>query len=379
VAARDRFHATQQVLESYVESFPTVMVMDELDQPRPTYLLHRGQYDQPREAIASDVPSALPPFPADVTRNRLGLARWLLDPAHPLTARVTVNRLWQMSFGSGLVKTAEDFGAQGEPPSHPMLLDWLAREFVESGWDIKALRRLIVTSATYRQTSRLTPTLLNADPANRLLGRGPRFRLPAEMIRDQALYVSGLLVERLGGPSVRPYQPVGLWEELSNDEYQRDHGEKLYRRGLYVFWKRTIPFPAMTLFDAPDRETCTVRNERTNTPLQALTLLNETTFVESARALAERVMCEGGADAAARIMRIFRIVTSRMPSEQEQDVLLRSFHQHLSHYRKHPNDARKLLEVGDWPYDPALEKSELAAYAVVANTLLSLDETITQH
>jgi hypothetical protein len=379
VAVRDRFQAAEQALESYVESFPTVMVMEEMDEPRPTHLLHRGQYDHPRETVAPDVPSALPPFPVDAPRNRLGLARWLLDPAQPLTARVTVNRLWQMSFGSGLVETAEDFGSQGEPPSHPMLLDWLAREFIDSGWDIKALRRLIVTSATYRQASRVTPELLTADPANRLLSRGPRFRLPAEMIRDQALFAGGILVERLGGPSVRPYQPPGLWEELSNDEYQRDQGEKLYRRGLYVFWKRTIPFPAMALFDAPDRETCSVRSERTNTPLQALTLLNETAFVEAARALAERVMRECGTDTGARLVRAFRIVTSRTPSNQEQQVLLQSLQQHLSHYRKHPNEAQKLLKVGDSRHVPGLDELELAAYSAVANTLLSLDEAITQH
>jgi hypothetical protein len=260
-----------------------------------------------------------------------------------------------------------------------LLLDWLARELIESGWDIKAMRRLIVTSATYRQSSHVTPTLLAVDPENRLLGRGPRFRLPAEVIRDQALYAGGLLVERLGGPSVRPYQPAGLWEELSNDEYEQDHGEKLYRRGLYTFWKRTIPYPAMALFDSPSRETCQVRDVRTNTPLQALTLLNEVTFVEAARALAERVLQEDSPAWEERLVRAFRIATGRRPRDAERDVLLAGFGEHLEYYRANPEAAKKLLAVGERSADPSLDALELAACTAVANTLLNLDEVITQH
>lgn len=260
-----------------------------------------------------------------------------------------------------------------------MLLDWMARELIDSGWNVKAMRRLIVTSATYRQSSRVTPSVLAADPENRLLARAPRFRLPAEVIRDQALYAGGLLVEQIGGPSVRPYQPAGLWEELSNDEYEQDHGDSLYRRGLYTFWKRTIPFPAMALFDAPNRETCQVREERTNTPLQALTLLNETAFVEAARGLAERVMREAGTAPADRLGGAFRIVTGRKPRQAEQQILLAGFRQHFEHYRQHPEAAEKLLAVGERPRDTSLDAPELAAYAAVANMLLNLDEAITQH
>jgi hypothetical protein len=379
VAAGDRLRAAKQALNQFIESFPDVMVMEDMSERRPTHVLFRGQYDQPREHVEPNVPTILPPLPEDAPRNRLGFARWLVDPGHPLTARVTVNRLWQMSFGSGLVKTAEDFGVQGDPPSHPMLLDWLACELIDSGWNIRRMRRLIVTSATYRQSSHVTPQILAADPENRLLARAPRFRLPAEVIRDQALYAGGLLVEQLGGPSVRPYQPAGLWEELSNDKYEQDRGDKLYRRGLYTFWKRTIPFPAMALFDAPNRETCQVREERTNTPLQALALLNETGFVEASRALAERVIREADTEPDHRLARAFRIVTSRKPLESELQVLLAGFQQHLEHYRQHPEAAEKLLTVGERPADESFDPPELAAYTAVANMLLNLDEAISQH
>src|SRR5207253_1771585 len=229
------------------------------------------------------IPASLPRLPADVPNNRLGFARWLVDPSNPLTARVAVNRYWQMYFGTGLVKTIDDFGSQGEWPTHPELLDWLATEFVRTGWNVKAMQKLIVMSATYRQASKVTPLLLSRDPENRLLARGPRLRLSAEMIRDQALAISGLLVERLGGPSVKPYQPKGLWKELGDVDYTPDHGENLYRRSLYTFWKRTVAPPSMMTFDAAARETCSVRETRTNTPLQALTLMNEITYVEAGR------------------------------------------------------------------------------------------------
>jgi hypothetical protein len=379
VAASNRVRAAEQALEKRIADCPDVMVMEEMTVPRATHVLFRGQYNQRRDQVAPGVPAMLPPLPADVPRNRLGLARWLVDPRHPLTARVTVNRLWQMSYGTGLVKTAEDFGAQGDPPSHPLLLDWLACELIETGWDIKAMRRLIVTSATYRQSSRVTSKVLAVDPENRLLARGPRFRLPAEMIRDQALYAGGLLVEQTGGPSVKPYQPAGLWEEISNDKYDQDQGDKLYRRSLYTFWKRTVPFPAMALFDAPSRETCQVRQERTNTPQQALTLLNETAYLEAARGLAERAMREGGATPVERLTRAFHIVTSRKPSEVELKLLLAGFHRHMEHYQRHPHASEKLLSVGECPPDELFDRPEYAAHMAVANTLLNLDEAITQH
>ena len=305
-ALKARVDAAQKALDDFQRKLPSVMVMAQAERPRESFVLMRGQYDQRGEKVTPDVPSSLPPLPADAPRNRLGLARWLVDPQHPLTARVTVNRLWQALMGTGIVKTAQDFGSQAEWPSHPELLDWLAREFIESGWDVKHLVKLIVTSATYRQDARVTAELRERDPQNRLFARGPRFRLSAEEIRDSALAASGLLVEKIGGPSVRPYQPPGLWEELSSrvdsdnfsaQKFVQDHGENLYRRTMYTFWKRTSPPPALTTFDAPDREKCTVSRDRTNTPLQALVLMNDPTYVEASRKLAERMMREGGSDA----------------------------------------------------------------------------------
>ncbi len=261
----------------------------------------------------------LPPLPKGAPNNRLGFARWLVDPSNPLTARVAVNRFWQMYFGAGLVKTVEDFGSQGEWPSHPELLDWLATEFVRTGWDIKAMQKLIVTSATYRQSSKTTPELLQKDPENRLLARAPRLRLPAGAIRDQALAVSGLLVEQLGGPSVKPYQPAGLWKELSGQDYVQDKGDKLYRRSLYTFWKRSSPPPSLMNFDAAGREACVVRETRTNTPLQALDLMNDVTYLEASRKLAERVMKERRTSAEERIALAFRLATARPPTPREAD------------------------------------------------------------
>ena len=281
-----------------IDSFPTVMVMQDSPTPRETHVLLRGAYDRPGERVDPGVPSVLPPLPSGAPQNRLGLAKWLVDPSNPLTARVAVNRFWQNLFGVGLVKTVEDFGSQGEWPSHPELLDWLATEFVRTGWDMKAIQKTIVMSATYRQESKVTPELLQRDPENRLLARGPRVRLPAEMVRDQALAISGLLVDKIGGPSVKPYQPAGLWKELSGgDDYKPDTGEGLHRRSLYTYWKRTAPPPMMMNFDAAGRETCVVRELRTNTPLQALNLMNDVTYLEAARKMAERMMREGGAHA----------------------------------------------------------------------------------
>jgi hypothetical protein len=376
--------ARQQVLDlrarrqKLVEGFPTTMVMQEMAKPRDTFVLIRGQYDKPGARVKPGVPAALSPFPRDAPSNRLGFARWLVAPEQPLTARVAVNRCWQTFFGIGLVKTAEDFGAQGEWPSHPELLDWLATELPRTGWDVKAIVRLIVTSATYRQSSKVTPDLLHRDPENRLLARGPRLRLSAEMIRDQALAVSGLLVEKLGGPSVKPYQPAGLWRELTDATYVQDHGRSLYRRGLYTFWKRTIAPPSLMTFDAAGREACTVRKARTNTPLQALALLNEVTFVEAARVLAQRIMTEAGPAPDARITLVFRLVTARSPTAAERAVLRAGWAYHLAQYRKHRQAALKLVSTGEAPQNEKLDVAELAAYTAVASLILNLDEAITK-
>jgi len=366
------------------ESIPTVMVMAEMKKPRDTFVLGRGQYDNPGEKVTPGVPGFLPPLPPGAPPDRLTLAKWLVDPGNPLTARVAVNRAWQSVFGTGIVKTAEDFGTQGEPPSHPELLDWLASEFVRTGWDVKGLERLIVTSATYRQSSRATPEMAESDPENRLLARGPRFRLPAEEIRDNVLAASGLLNPKIGGPSVYPYQPKGLWEEMAFGEgfsaqtYVPSTGADLYRRSMYTIWKRTVPPPSLTTFDAPDREKCTARRSRTNTPLQALVLLNDPTYVEASRALAQRAMTEAGKDPTKRIDYVFRLATARTPQPQERQVLMTIEKQELTEYRHDKASALKLLAVGESKYNAKLDPAELAAWTTVASTVLNLDETITK-
>lgn len=363
-------------------AIPVTLVMAEMETPRPTHVLKRGAYDRPVEQVTAATPAFLPPFPSTLPHNRLGLARWLVDPAHPLTARVTVNRFWQAFFGEGLVRTPGDFGTLGEAPTHPELLDWLAREFVESGWDVKRLVRLMVTSATYRQDSRCSPALLAADPENRWLARGPRFRLSAEAIRDQALAVSGLLVPQLGGPSVRPYHPPGLYEQVvagsSAETYVTDTGSGLYRRTLYTYWKRSVPNPALLLFDVPFRETCTVRRARTTTPLQALNLMNDPTYVEAARALAQRLLREVPGSADTRIDLGFRWVTAREPRAAERVILRNGLDRARAAYRADPAGASDLLRVGASPVDPAIDPAELAAYTLLASTLLNLDETVTR-
>lgn len=364
--------------EQLVESFPTTMVMEEMATPRETHILIRGQYDKPGEKVLPGVPDVLSSLPADGKNDRLKLARWLVDPANPLTARVTVNRFWQAYFGTGIVKTVDDFGAQGEWPSHPELLDWLAIEFVRTGWDVKALQKTIVMSATYRQSSRVTKELLQKDPENRLLARGSRFRLPAETIRDQALAASGLLVERIGGPSAKTYQPAGLWRELGDYDFVQDHGPSLYRRSMYTYWKRTVAPPAMMTFDASGRETCTVRETRTNTPLQALILMNDVTFVEASRVLAQRAMLEGGKTPQERLTLAFRLATGRKPRSAELAILFNGFQRNLEEYRADPQAAEKLVKVGEKSRDPQLDVGELAAYTAVANLILNLDETITK-
>jgi mono/diheme cytochrome c family protein len=376
--AHQRVASLRQQRTRLDERVPTVMVMQEMAQRRPTHLLERGQYDRPGERVEPGVPASLPALPPEAANNRLGFARWLVDPGHPLTARVAVNRWWQQFFGTGLVRTTEDFGAQGQPPSHAELLDWLARELVDSGWDAKRLQAAIVTSSTYRQSSRVTPELAERDADNRLLARGPRFRLSAEMIRDQALAAAGLLTGPLGGPSVKPYQPEGLWTDIATDnEYVQDHGADLYRRSLYTYWKRTITPPTMSVFDASSRETCVVRTTRTNTPLQALALLNEVTFVEAARVLAERVVREEGAPKA-QIERAFRLVLCRPPDEEELRLLLAGFERHLAHFRNDLAAADELTSVGEYPRDEAVDVAELAAYTATASVILNLDEALTR-
>ena len=365
-------------LRQFEASIPTVMIMEELPKPFDAHVLIRGEYDKRGEKVARAVPTHLAPLARHLPNNRLGLAKWLVEPKNPLTARVAVNRIWQLHFGTGLVKTGEDFGTQGEYPSHPELLDWLATEFVRTGWDVKKMHKLIVMSATYQQSSRITKELQAKDPDNRLLARGPRYRMSAEMVRDQALSASGLLVEKLGGPSVKPYQPAGLWKELSgSDDYQQDQGENLYRRSLYTFWKRTSAPPSLMTFDASGRETCWVRETRTNTPLQALTLLNDVTYVEAARLLAERVIKEEKS-ADARIRRAFQLVVSRPPSDVEQLILGQALDQQLADYRKEPEAAKKLLRIGEKRADAKIDANELAAYAQVCNLILNLDESVTK-
>ena len=366
------------------KTIPSAMVMAEMKTPRDTFVLARGDYRNQTEKVQPGVPAMLPPLPEGAPLNRLTLARWLVDPRHPLTARVAVNRFWQSYFGYGIVKTQEDFGVQGEPPVHPELLDWLATEFVRSGWDMRAMQRLIVTSATYRQSSAVTAALRDRDPENRLLARGPRGRLPAELIRDTALAASGLLNPSVGGQSVLPYQPKGLWEEMAFGEgfsaqsYEQSHGPDLYRRGMYTFWKRTVPPASLATFDAPDREKCTARRAFTNTPLQALTLMNDPTYVEAARALAQRTLLEGGKDDSARIAYAFRLATARKPAGKETGVLRGLLRGRLEAFRKDRRAAAKFVSVGESARDPRIDVAELAAWTTVASAILNLDETITK-
>jgi len=434
--ARDTLAELKRQKQSFEDYLPTLMVMEETPQPRPAFLLKRGAYDAPGEKVERGVPATLPLLRRGgrgeaariaPTSNRLDFARWLVSAEHPLTGRVAVNRFWQTLFGAGLVRTTEDFGTQGELPSHPELLDWLAVEFrdgatgrrsdkaknPQSGsvpravasefpsapglrkrrspplavlirnpqWDVKALLKTIVMSATYRQSSRITPQSQQRDPDNRLLARGPRFRLRAEMIRDQALFVSGLLVEKLGGPSVKPYQPDGLYKDMAFSGmtgYDRDEGEGLWRRSLYTFWKRTVLSPTMRVFDASAREYCTVRETRTNTPLQSLNMMNDVTYVEAARLLAQRMLREGGATPQARVAWAFLVTTSRRPSERELQVLLRNLSWQMDYFGQNPREATRLLSIGEKRNEAKLDAVELAAYSVTASLILNLDEAITK-
>jgi hypothetical protein len=368
--------------EGSIKSRGTIAhVMQEKSSEPMAYVLYRGDYDKRRDPVKADTPKSLPPMPNDLTRNRLGFAQWLLRPENPLTARVTVNRFWQELFGTGIVKTSEDFGSTGELPSHPELLDWLAVEFRESGWDVKRFFKLIVTSAAYRQSAQVTLEKIEKDPDNRLLSRGPRYRLDGEMIRDYALAASGLLVRKLGGPSVRPYQPEGVWEAVAmigsnTRDYRRDDGDKLYRRSLYTFWKRAAPPASMDIFNAPSREVCTVRRERTNTPLQALVTLNDPQFVEAARMLAQTTLKSGGDKDKTRIDFMARRLLCRPLRTEEVKVVQTSLQDLLAHYKANAEDAKKLLAVGEAKVDPQLDACTLAAWTMLANEMMNLDEVL---
>ncbi|MFM7591022.1 MAG: DUF1553 domain-containing protein, partial [Isosphaeraceae bacterium] len=366
-------------LEELNKSIPVTMVMGEMTPRRPTHILKRGQYDQLGEMVEPGLLSTFDGLPSD-GRTRLDMARWLTNPGHPLTARVTVNRYWEMLFGTGLVETAEDFGVQGALPSHAELLDWLAVDFVESGWNLRKLLRQIVLSATYRQSSKITPGLHEADPRNRLLARGPRYRLPAEMVRDNALAISGLLVGKVGGPSVKPYQPEGLWEDVSverREKYTPDFGEGLYRRSMYTFWKRTCPPPGMASFDAPDRETCTIRRARTNTPLQSLVLLNDPTYVEAARKFAERLLAKTGSDTE-RVRMAYQLAVGRGPTEKEIGIIQNILESSSERFRRDEEAATWLLSIGYSKPAAGMDRVRLAAWSTVTSVILNLDETITK-
>ncbi len=370
------------------KSAPSTMVMKEMAKPRPSYVLKRGEYDKKGEQVTANIPGFLPQLAKLEEKrpyNRLDLARWLMRPEHPLTARVTVNRLWQQYFGVGIVRTSEDFGSQGEPPTHPDLLDWMATELVAMKWNVKQFQKLLLTSAAYRQSSSVTPAMLEVDPENRFYARGPRFRLDAESLRDNALAVSGLLVDKLGGTGVKPYQPQGIWKAVgysgSNTvKYQQGKGpDQLYRRSLYTFWKRTAPPPSMITFDAPSREIFCMRRERTNTPMQALLMMNDPQFVEAARHLGVRLMSEGGKTAAQRLAWGFRLVLTRKPNPREVATLEKTLGQLLAKFKADPEAAKQLLSVGDSEVNTQLDPGEQAAYAMISSLLLNLDETVTKN
>lgn len=386
--------AAREKRKNFEETLPSVMVMKELPQPKDAFILNRGEYDRPAAKVERALPAVLPPLPAGESANRLGLAKWLVSGEHPLTARVWINRTWERLFGTGIVKTSENFGSQAEWPMHPELLDWLAVEFATptrlpavngrpaTAWDMKAMLKFIVTSQAYRQSSSATPELIARDPENRLLARGPRFRLRGELVRDQALAAAGLLAPKIGGPSVRPYMPDGVWDETSRygdlRGYKPDQGEGLYRRTMYTIWKRTGAPPTMLLFDAPNREVCTPKRSRTNTPLQALALLNEVTFVEAARVLGERMIREGGATAEARLATGYRLASARTADAETLAILKRGLDQRLAAFKAAPDSAKTFIAHGASKPAEGIDAAELAAYTVTANVLLNLDRVITR-
>lgn len=387
LAARERLAALRKDKDDLLAQIPDTMVMEELEKPRDTFVLTRGNFQSKGDRVGPGTPACWPPLPAGPVTNRLSLARWLVSTNQPLTARVTVNRYWAMLFGTGLVKTANDFGSQGERPSHPALLDWLACEFMQpssqgvagrlQAWDVKHLLGLLVTSATYRQSAVVTPEKLERDPYNRLLTRGPRVRLDAELVRDNALAISGLLNPRIGGPSVKPYQPPGIWDGTDH-KYEQSHGPELYRRGMYVFWKRAAHYPSFQAFDAPSRETCTVQRPRTSTPLQALVVMNDPVYVEAARALAARVLREHPRDRERQVALAFRLALARPPDRKELAVLVRTFEEQRANFARDRRAVEQWLAVGESPRPAGVDAVELAAMTGVANVVLNLNETLTR-
>lgn len=380
---RHSLATVQDERAKYDATIPMAMVLEERKEPRDVFVLRRGRYDQPdkTQKMQPDVPAVLPHLPAGAPRNRLGLAQWLVSKDNPLTARVLVNRLWQHHFGVGLVKTSDNLGVQSEPPSHPELLDWLATEFVQSGWDVQHIQRLIVSSYAYQQRSEASPEKYRRDPDNRLLARGPRYRLQSEAVRDNALAVSGLLANKIGGPSVMPYQPAGLWEELAggaHDDYTQAHGADLYRRSLYTYRKRTVPHPSMATFDAPSWEICQVKRARTNTPLQALALLNDVTYMEAARKLAERMLTEVGSSADSKLTFAFRLATSRAPDTGDLAVLRASLQKYTDRFRQSPTAAEQFVSHGEAARNKSLDVVDLAAHTAVASIILNMDEAISK-
>ena len=377
---RRELQETLQERIALLDTVPQLMVMGDLqDSIRPTYVLNRGVYDDLGDEVFAQTPQAVLSFPEDLPKNRLGLSQWLFAPENPLTARVMVNRMWQMIFGKGIVATPDDFGNQGSLPTHPALLDWLAVEFQDLNWDMKALYKKMVMSATYQQSTTVSAELLEVDPNNELLARSSRPRLPAEMIRDQALSISGLLVDSIGGEPVKPYQPAGLWAQVSSTKipYVQDHGENLYRRSLYTYWKRAVPPPNMLTLDAASRHTCTVKTDATSTPLQALVLLNDVQFVEAARVLAQNILLEEKDDIA-NIQLAFRKATSRLPNARELEVLQELLDDSRQDFNAAPNSARELLAMGEYPVERSLEQVELAAFTMVTSAIFNLNETISK-
>jgi hypothetical protein len=398
LAARTRLETLQKEKKELIDKIPDSMVMEEMEKPRDTFVLVRGNYQNKGEKVTAGTPSCWPPLPSGQPTNRLALARWLVATNNPLTARVTVNRYWVMFFGTGLVKTSNDFGSQGDRPSHPELLDWLACEFTASGevesrktselstlnsqhstlpWDIKHIVRLMVTSTTYRQSAVASKEKLERDPYNRLLSRGPRIRLDAELIRDNALAVSGLLNPKIGGPSIKPYQPPGIWDGTDH-KYEQSKGADLYRRGLYVFWKRAAHYPSFQTFDAPSREICTLLRPRTSTPLQSLVVMNDPVYVEASRALAARVLHEGGETLRQQLTYAFRLTLARTPRAEEVKVLEKTFREQRERFAGDKTSAESLLAIGDSLRPKDLDVINLAAMTGVANVLLNLNETITR-
>lgn len=374
-AVRDKLVETRKVLEAKIAK---TLVMNELPQPRETHVFMKGNFQTLGEKVTPNTPAVLPPMTDNMPRNRLGLAKWLVDPANPLPARVTVNRYWQEFFGIGLVRTSEDFGTKGEKPTHPELLDWMASEFVKTGWRVKAMHRLIVTSATYRQDSRVNAAIVERDPENRLMSRGPRFRLEAELVRDQALQISGLLNKAIGGPSVNPPQPPPPTRAFSGDVWVMSKGDAIYRRGLYTHWQRTNHYPSFMSFDAPSRQFCVVRRPRSNTPLQALTIMNDPVYMECAQGLAKRMMTEAGGKPGERIARGFKLCTSRVPQKAEIQRLMSLYQAELVRFRRDNKSANEMVGTIFKKMPKGTTAAEFAAWTVVANVLLNLDETITK-